>query len=127
MRTGSPPAIATARSYCGRDRSAYSWSPECGTGMAMRGAIMLGAQADLFLGGFLFSRFGASLFPIRTVSHIRACLTSSSEFQRPSTFVWRVSATHVRIVEFACTCGSVLGPSAIVAESADAESSKHRK
>jgi len=32
---------------------------------------------------------------------------------------------HVRIVEFACTRGSVLGPSAIVAESADAESSKH--
>jgi large subunit ribosomal protein L21 len=30
------------------------------------------------------------------------------------------------MVEFACTCGSVLGPSAIVAESADAESSKHR-
>jgi large subunit ribosomal protein L21 len=31
------------------------------------------------------------------------------------------------MVEFACTCGSVLGPSAVVAESADAESSKHRK
>src|SRR5580693_3013761 len=30
------------------------------------------------------------------------------------------------MVEFACTCGSVLGPSAVVAESADAESSKHR-
>jgi large subunit ribosomal protein L21 len=29
-------------------------------------------------------------------------------------------------MRFACTCGSVLGPSAIVAESADAESSKHR-
>jgi hypothetical protein len=30
------------------------------------------------------------------------------------------------MVEFACTRGSVLGPSAIVAESVDAESSKHR-
>jgi len=30
------------------------------------------------------------------------------------------------MVEFACTRGSVLGPSAIVAKSADAESSKHR-
>src|ERR1700733_7371796 len=30
------------------------------------------------------------------------------------------------MVEFACTCGSVLEPSAVVAESADAESSKHR-
>jgi hypothetical protein len=29
-----------------------------------------------FFGGFLFSRFGASLFPMHTVSHIHACLTT---------------------------------------------------
>src|SRR5207253_10491330 len=34
-----PPAISTARSYCGKDRSAYSGSPECGTGMAIRAGI----------------------------------------------------------------------------------------
>jgi hypothetical protein len=38
-RTGSPPASAMARSYCGIDRSAYSWSTECGMGMAMRGGM----------------------------------------------------------------------------------------
>src|SRR6266849_3774055 len=37
MRTGSPPAPRTASSYCGSARSAYSRSPECGTGMAIRG------------------------------------------------------------------------------------------
>src|SRR6266536_5586049 len=41
MRTGSPPASETARSYCGIARSAYSESTECGMGMAMRGAIVL--------------------------------------------------------------------------------------
>src|SRR5260370_23170966 len=39
MRTGSPPASVTARSYCGMARSAYSRSSECGMGMAMRTAM----------------------------------------------------------------------------------------
>jgi len=43
MRTGSPPAPRTAFSYCGKARSAYSRSPECGTGMAMRGAWFFGS------------------------------------------------------------------------------------
>src|SRR5437762_1164152 len=37
--TGSPPASSTARSYCGIARSAYSRSPPCGSGMAIRGFI----------------------------------------------------------------------------------------
>src|SRR3981189_131788 len=40
MRTGSPPAPCTASAYCGSERSAYSRSPECGTGMAIRGAAV---------------------------------------------------------------------------------------
>ena len=39
-RTGSPPASATARSYCGIARSPYSRSVECGMGMAMRGVVL---------------------------------------------------------------------------------------
>src|ERR1700675_2775111 len=44
MRTGSPPAPRTASSYCGRARSAYSRSPEYGTGMAMRGTADCGLR-----------------------------------------------------------------------------------
>src|SRR5712692_5669258 len=40
MRTGPPPAPRTASSYCGSERSAYSRSPECGTGMAIRGGVI---------------------------------------------------------------------------------------
>src|ERR1700732_1437024 len=39
MRIGSPPACWTARSYCGIARSAYSRSPECGMGIAMRAGM----------------------------------------------------------------------------------------
>src|SRR5205823_2153159 len=39
IRTGSPPTSSTARSYWGNERSAYSGSPECGMGMAMRGGM----------------------------------------------------------------------------------------
>jgi len=37
-------------------------------------------QADFFF-GFLFSRFGAFLFPMHTVSHIRARLTTPFGFK----------------------------------------------
>jgi len=44
--------------------------------MATRGGMaIIDTQADFFF-GFLFSRFGASLFPMHTVSHIRARLTT---------------------------------------------------
>jgi hypothetical protein len=43
--------------------------------MAIRGAMTIGAY--LFFGGFFFSRFGAFLFPMDTVSHIRVRLASS--------------------------------------------------
>jgi hypothetical protein len=37
--------------------------------MATRGMAIIDTQADFFF-GFFFSRFGASLFPMHTVSHI---------------------------------------------------------
>jgi hypothetical protein len=37
-----------------------------------RADLGLPASRYLFFGGFLFSRFGAFLFPMHTVSHIRA-------------------------------------------------------
>ena len=50
--------------------------------MAMRGSMAIDAQADFFFGGFLFSRFGAFLFPMPTVSHIRVRLTSPVDLKR---------------------------------------------
>jgi hypothetical protein len=47
--------------------------------MAIRGAITIDAKAYLFFGGFRFSRFGASLFPMKTVLHIRVRLASSMD------------------------------------------------
>ena len=35
-------------------------------------------EVYLFFGGFLFSRFGAFLFPMHTVSHIRLRLATSA-------------------------------------------------
>src|SRR5258707_5179879 len=46
MRTGSPPASVTARSYCGMARSAYSRSSECGKGIAMRTGMRLAHPLD---------------------------------------------------------------------------------
>jgi hypothetical protein len=44
--------------------------------MATRGGMaIIDTQADFFF-GFFFSRFGASLFPMHPVSHIRAHLTT---------------------------------------------------
>jgi hypothetical protein len=51
--------------------------------MAMRGVMaIIDTQADFFF-GFLFSRFGASLFPMHTVSHIRARLTTPLDLKLP--------------------------------------------
>ena len=46
-----------------------------------RADLGLPASRYLFFGGFLFSRFGAFLFPMHTVSHIRAILTTEMDFE----------------------------------------------